>query len=361
VTTPHSSGEVTGLDHAAAVAAIQNLLDVHRFADARARAAALLREQPDDPQVLCLLAQALLGVGDHASALQAAQRAIAASPEEEWGHRLASSAYAELARPRLARDAARRATALAPHLWEAWVQLAAAAHVVAWPAHEARHAATEALRLAPHEAEPHVAYGTTVMRGDPARARSAFEEALRLDPGNTAALNNLAVLDFRTVKLRRAGEGLVRAAAADPRDTVAQYNLRVTVQAVIARTCVAVTAVAIVLAKPLFFLGKAADRIPTPFTIIWIVAEALALGFLAWWLRRLTPTLRRHLWYLVSRHAMLRVLVAGLVVVGVLSTVGVVTSGPVALTTRILTLLVVIAVRVLTGISARRLLDEPTG
>ncbi|OHV58951.1 tetratricopeptide repeat protein [Pseudofrankia sp. BMG5.36] len=354
MTSPPSSGEATGLDRAAAVGAIENLLDVRRFADARARAAALLGEQPDDPRVLCLLAQTLLGLGEHASALQTAQRAIAVSPEEEWGHRLASLAYEKLGQYWFARDAAQRATILAPHRWQAWIQLADTAHALA-SEHQALHAATEALRLAPHKSAPHVVYGRLLMERDPIRARSAFEEALRVEPGDAAARNNLAVLDLRTNNLRQAGEGLIRAAAANPQDTVAQHNLRVTVHAIVSRTCLAVFVFTILVARSLTIVGEAMGRVQLPFAIIWIVTEALALGYLTWWLRQLTAPLRRHLWYLVSRDAILSVVVAGLAVVGILGTVGVVTSGPVGLTTRALALLVVIAVRILTAISVRRL------
>jgi Flp pilus assembly protein TadD len=349
------SGEAGGLDRATAVEAIDHLLDVGRYDDARGRAAALLGQHPDDGHVLCLLARALLGVGDAAGALQVAQRSVAVGPDDEWAHRLVSVAFDRLGRPQLARDAARRATALAPNLWQGWVQLADTAQDVAWGEQEAVHAATQAIRLAPQEASPHIAYGRIFMRSNPAHARFAFEEALRRDPGNAAARNNLAVLDLRTSKFRRAGEGLIRAAAADPRNTVAQHNLRLAVYAIVGRACLAVVVFTLVLARPLLLLGDATGRLPVPFAIIWIVGEAVGLSFLAWWLRRLTPPLRRHLWYLIGRDPMLRVLVASLAVVGLLGTVGVLTWGPLGLASRVLTVLVVVAVRVLTGVASRRL------
>ncbi|MBL7501447.1 tetratricopeptide repeat protein [Frankia sp. CNm7] len=360
MTSPHPSGEATGLDRAGAVEAIQNLLDVRRFADARTRAVALLGEQPDDPQALGLLAQALLGLGEHASALQAAQQVIAASPEDEWGYRLASLAHEGLGQFWYARDAAQRATALAPHFWPAWIQLADTARALSPYGPEAHQAAAEALRLAPHEAAVQVTYGVTLMHRDIGAARSAFEEALRLDPGNAAARNNLAVLDLRANKFRQAGEGLIRAAAADPRDTVAQDNLRAAVHTAVGWACVAVFVFIALLAKPLLLQHHVTGQLPILYAIIWIVTETLALGVLAWWLLQLSPRLRRHLWYLVTRDATLSVLVLSVVAVGVLGTVGLTTAGTLGLTTRILTLVVAIAARILTEISARRLQREHT-
>lgn len=353
MTLQHPSGDAAGASRDTAVEAIRHLLDVRRFPEARTRASALVAERPADREALCLLAQALLGEGYPSGAMNAAQQAIAADPEHEWGYRLASIAHQKLGQRRHARDAAYRATSLAPHAWQGWVQLADASRGLPGLEAEALHAAGEARRLAPHEPAVHVNYGVAVMRSDPAGARTAFEEALRLDPMNYAAQNNLAVVDLRRRRLRRAGEGLIRAAAADPRDTLAQHNLRVAAHRILWRVYLVVGLATFALALANGDEGR--SPVPTPLAAGWLGVEVLALSLLAWWLRRLTPPLRRHLWRLVTRDPVLRIFAAALAAMAVLGTLGIVVPGPAGFNLRVLAFLVLIAARLLSLISAFQL------
>jgi hypothetical protein len=103
------------------------------------------------------------------------------------------------------------------------------------------------------------------------------------------------------------------------------------------------------------------ERVPILFLVGWVGTEALGLGFLAWWLRRLTRPLRRHLRYVVSRDWVFRIMAAGLAAVVILSTVGMATPGDVGRVTRSLAVAVGLAARLLVFVSARRLRRAPTG
>ena len=56
-------------------------------------------------------------------------------------------------------------------------------------------------------------------------ARVAYFEALRRDPGNTAALNNLAVLEMESGSAAEAARHLASALAANPQGIAARRNL----------------------------------------------------------------------------------------------------------------------------------------
>lgn len=105
-----------------------------------------------------------------------------------------------------------------------------------------------------------------------------------------------------------------------------------------------------------FANGDEGNRpVPTPLVIGWIAAEVLTLGFLAWWLRRLTSPLRRHLWYVVTRDPVLRIFAASFTALAVLGTVGLLAPGRAGFNARVLALLVLLAARILSLISVARL------
>jgi tetratricopeptide (TPR) repeat protein len=91
-------------------------------------AIALLREylttQPDDGVAWRRLAGALIGLGDHAAAVDAAGRAVEVNPEDVAAHRHRALAYHLLTRHRASYAEAKRAVELAPDDHEALTLLA---------------------------------------------------------------------------------------------------------------------------------------------------------------------------------------------------------------------------------------------
>jgi tetratricopeptide (TPR) repeat protein len=156
-------------------------------ADGRPRAAIeLLRPvlvvHPELSAAWCRISVAYLDAGELDQSLDAAKRAITLG-ERSWAHRLASLALVELGRHAEAVASAREAVRRDPVDWRCHVALAEALGSTA-PS-DAVAAARKAVELAPHEARPHEVLGDAALRvRDTGLARSAYRDALRLDPGN---------------------------------------------------------------------------------------------------------------------------------------------------------------------------------
>lgn len=221
-------------EHAAAlVQRAAMLIDVNRAADAVALLHRAVGQAPDDQKAWCELGRAELSCNRPQNALVAANRALAVDPAEEWPHRLASIALNLLGQHDGAVRAAREAVRLAPHAWQTHVQLAdclADAPAPPWTRGQLRAeawaAATRAIELAPLEPDPHCTIGHLLVLSQAApQAERAFREALRLDPGNSRALNGLGLVGMRTGRLVSAAADFGAAAAADPYDSVARGNI----------------------------------------------------------------------------------------------------------------------------------------
>jgi hypothetical protein len=87
-------------------------------------------------------------------------------------------------------------------------------------------AAREAVLIDPNSTDAQVQIGAALAAdGDVDAARVAYFEALRRDPGNTAALNNLAVLEMQSGSAAEAARHLASALAANPQGVSARRNL----------------------------------------------------------------------------------------------------------------------------------------
>ena len=192
-------------------------------------------QHPDAADLLCLAAHAHLLREEPESALDLASRAAAYAPESEWPHRLRSIALAELGRHSDAAASAFRSVQLSPFLYVAHVQYARAlsrlpgplAHAQAWEEGQ------RAVQLAPNEPEvhllmAHLAHPTTGTSQEGLRiAEAALRRTLELDPGNSAALNDLARIQLRRRRGVRAIAGFSDALTADPRNSAALHNVAV--------------------------------------------------------------------------------------------------------------------------------------
>lgn len=205
----------------------RTLIDLGRHEQARAELAKALADDPASVEAWCLMAQCEQKAGDVGGMLYAAGQALASNPDSEWAHRLQALALHKLGRHDEAVHAAREATRLAPHQWQQYVVLVTSM-IPRLDQHfaEANWAADRAVELAPLHAETHLTRGVLAgARGNLAYAEQNYREALRLDPENAAARNNLATIELRGNNLEAATAGFAAALAENPRLQVARDNI----------------------------------------------------------------------------------------------------------------------------------------
>lgn len=204
----------------------RQLVALDRDAQARELLARFLADDPENPQGLCLMAQACLGVGDKQAAIAAASAACRSAPDDEWAHRLLALALARSNRYDEAWQVADRAIRLDPGSWRTHLVRAQVDAITDRITAGTESAARTAVRLAPHESECHRMLGNVLLaQGRQAQAEAALREALRLDPQSAPARNDLARVHIRRRDLGRAAAGFADAAALNPADQVAAGNL----------------------------------------------------------------------------------------------------------------------------------------
>src|SRR5262249_18375113 len=87
----------------------------------------------------------------------------------------------------------------------------------------------QARTLAPEEPEVHIAAGRFYHAiSDAAAAKRCYQTTLALDPGNGTARNNLALVELRQGRPRRAGERLQGVLADRPTEALYQRNAKAT-------------------------------------------------------------------------------------------------------------------------------------
>ena len=267
------------------------LLAVGRAEQAQQELARLLARAPESVEGHCLLARCYEATERYGLMLESADRAVAASPDAEWPHRLRSIALRKLGRVPESVAAARRSVQLGPHLWQPHVNLVEAligdGSVPALQ--DAYRSVRQARTLAPEEPEVHIAAGRFYHAiSDPATAKRCYQRTLALDPSNGTARNNLAVVELRQGRPTRAGARLQDVLAERPTEPLYQRNAKAT---------------AVSWTHRLLELGTVAwivellVGVSTPlWTVRLGVAVALVGGYLALagtQYRRLSPALRR--------------------------------------------------------------------
>jgi tetratricopeptide (TPR) repeat protein len=198
------------------------LCDRRHAAESIALVRAVLAEDPQDLDALGVLAEAQLADHDPDGALATATIAIELDPERDLPHRQASIAASRRGLHREAIAYAEKAIRLAPDDHRGFVALARALLRAKRHLERARHVAVRAMVLAHDEAEPHLVFGmVSTAEGEDAAAEAAFRRVLQLDPGNMAALNELARLKLRRATLgvrARPVEGTTGSAPTEPTD-----------------------------------------------------------------------------------------------------------------------------------------------
>lgn len=222
------AAESAGVGPDPTIVRIRTLIEAGRHEEARVKLESVLASEPGDGGLWCLYALCLCRLDRPAEALQAAGRAAALEPDEEWPHRLASIALCSLQDYPRAAEAARAAVRLEPGLWQTHAQLALALHEVknVDAMNEAWQSADHAVSLAPDEAETHFVMGVVAQeRGAVQVAESAYRRVLALDPAHAAAMNNLGLLQLKRGRLHEAAEGFTSSLRNDPNLGVARANV----------------------------------------------------------------------------------------------------------------------------------------
>jgi cytochrome c-type biogenesis protein CcmH/NrfG len=227
--------------HIGAVIRAETLCGLHRYAEAVTVLSAAIASEPGDAHTWCVLARAKLGAEDFQGALEAAGRAVALEPDEEWPHRLASIAFTRLTQPQQALAAALESVRLAPMLWQTHARVAGTSLTLKMP-EQAQRAAEKAVELAPLEPDTWTTLGAVALtRGDRKGAEEAYHRALALDPENTNAHDGLARLALKKGRLANpqglaaAASGFATSVRVDPRATTSRAALEIVLRAFLAR------------------------------------------------------------------------------------------------------------------------------
>jgi tetratricopeptide (TPR) repeat protein len=270
-------------------------------ADAARVLGPVLAAEPDHVPALILMTHAQLALKRPDLADELARRAVEHAPE--WPDALSalSRVHSELGRHDEAVATARAAAARQPqnpyrHHRLAWALLEDGRHAV-----EAEHAAREAIRLDPEEADFRITYAMVMKQLNlDDRARQALRDALAMKPDSAVARHELAALDvvhhhpFALGRLARGASGLVGALRADPKQEASRFLLDLAL-----RQFLVYTAIILVLFA---YLGwRTAETSPGGARLFAALAALVPSAYAGYFLSRLDPALRSYLRDLLTR------------------------------------------------------------
>lgn len=204
----------------------QLLLAVRRPAQARSLLVSTLQDDPEDPEALCLLAQAELDLDQPARARDLAARATATRPGDAWPLHLIAAAELALRRPHRALSAAVHAVERAPHSWQAHHLLSVCLLERGDPT-RALAAATPAREFdtqAPH-AHAQVALCLAALHRHSDADRAA-RSALALAPNDPDLLRQHSAVQLAAGDRPRAVASMAGALAMDPTERASQRAFR---------------------------------------------------------------------------------------------------------------------------------------
>jgi Flp pilus assembly protein TadD len=214
----------TGTAHGA-VRRAEVLIDLRRYAEAAEMAAQAVAADPENVSARCTLAYALLEAGNTEESLRAAEAAAAADPDYEWPHRLRALALVRSGRKVDALRAAEEAVRLAPYERTAH-QVHAECLLEVRRYGDAKDAANRVREMAPASADGLLLLGLIAIRKRQAqKAYRYLSEAVRLEPDNAHAHNQLGVAYEMLENGAAARESFEAAARLDPAYARPRRNL----------------------------------------------------------------------------------------------------------------------------------------
>ncbi|MBF4160492.1 tetratricopeptide repeat protein [Nocardioides acrostichi] len=269
------------------------LLDLGRAAEAEQLIGPLLAAAPEDAALLRLLARAQAEQDRPRDAEHTLRLVLRSDPDdpEAWAHLSALRADAKDAAGAI--DAAEAVARLAPHSWVTYYTRARALMTGPRPHLSAALAdINNGLRLDPHNAHCHNLAGAcleALRRFDD--ARSAYEEALRLDPQHPLASANLARLDTESGRLRSSSDRVRSALANHPgeealRGTLALVATRTSLRLSSLLMVTALVSAALLVSRvPLLPRVGAATALVLGSAILWrTLADHLPDRSWSWWI-----------------------------------------------------------------------------
>jgi tetratricopeptide (TPR) repeat protein len=197
----------------------------HDFPEADQESEQALALAPDNPQILVLRTRILQRAGQQESALELANKAIAAAPQWDEPYYLAGISYYYIRRYVEAEESLARAVELNPNSARA-VFLDAIALISQDKRDEAEKSFRRAIALQPANARFHCHLGILLMRqNEYAQAEEAFRKAIDLNPRYALSHYELGTLLVHSEKWKEAAEELNQAVTLDPTLGAAYYQL----------------------------------------------------------------------------------------------------------------------------------------
>lgn len=232
-----------------AISHAEMLLDLRRDGEAEQRFRDVLARDPGSVPALLGLGRALNRQDRHDESERVVRSALALAPEHAGAHQVLVDVLCDRRDGPGAVAAAESAVRLAPHGFTSHYQYARALLSLRRPrVRDAYAAALRAVELAPHSPDAHNLVGLCLdALGNPEAARTAFRNALELDPQHTLAHNNLAASELDRGRLGRAAGMLRTAVGNDPQEKRVRDNLDVVLLLLGRRILFSLLAVALLL------------------------------------------------------------------------------------------------------------------
>lgn len=198
----------------------RGLLDLGRPREALPLFLKVSAQDPNNYAAIVSSAVCHLHLEEYKNALEYAEKAIALSPEDEWGHRVRSITLGNLDRKNEALEEALEAVRLAPELPEAHNTLVRA-RLRCNDVKGAQEAAKGLIVLAPADTETWLLAGVVEIAADNKyTAEKYLKKALEIDPLSAQARNALGMLAMRADgKSKEAIEHIEAAVRLDPTNT----------------------------------------------------------------------------------------------------------------------------------------------
>jgi Tetratricopeptide repeat len=171
----------------------EHLTEIERWKEAIPLLLQFLAQNPQNYQANCNLSLCYYHLDEFDKALDFAERAIAADPEEEWGHRLRSIVLSKLGKKKESLKSAEEAVRMAPE--QAYsLQTLAFSYLELNQTRKAKQIGERMRENFPESDATFFVLGNIHLQsGNPYEAENCFREALRFNPNNSLARNNLGV------------------------------------------------------------------------------------------------------------------------------------------------------------------------